>query len=714
MQKQKKVLIFITFIFAVFITSLAMPTKTKAFCIICSNEDETYEKEQQFVERIKIIKSALGDSIDEITLAATVLHKRSALEVIESEYDEDWNSSEETAYWGNLKKDRATYTNSESAGGASRDVSEEEVDLLNAAAIVMADSAGWTGSYNEEKYKEALAGTRLIGNNVDKSDSFGQGLSDFNNWLFCGIGFGADAIFSFGNFTFQLATGQDVIHEAERTSTRWANMKKICDNGYIGGVYETALKLDDEDQRQAYKDKTAQEIIDLANYYKQIRGNISATNSEGAVCYYKIRGIDEEVSNVKVQTLRCEYGNDKGSVGDPIDGEEPVDLDSVYIPGVVYGEVGAESNPETQKAQAVYARSYGLTRGGEMNGAYGIGLSIKNGQWILSLRNCTSDQAYCNLDKGCGTLSGGTPQGSTSGGPTLYSGGKGTGLYKPAVAEDAPIRQAVAETKGQVVVDDEGYVKYTPFASNQQNEWASRADSGTKYLDIVKSTANAEVKSDCRGGVGNYDFESYYQASANAPESTSDNINDDLANTPLQNSGAFSSHIKSKVNEAGYGTREAVVAAGVALVGDFIMSTDKRLRYNQASWYGNRHPRQSSEVDGIVNDNFTLDCSGFAWWALYNGGFKLPSYPQTGSQKGWAQSNGYIKSVDAGKPGDFLISDGHIVLIIGTYDGGYYTAEFLNWGKGALINKYGTGGFSTSGYQVIDMDAYYNNASNKR
>lgn len=181
----------------------------------------------------------------------------------------------------------------------------------------------------------------------------------------------------------------------------------------------------------------------------------------------------------------------------------------------------------------------------------------------------------------------------------------------------------------------------------------------------------------------------------------------DLASTEYETIDGFNEYIKTQVNSAGYGTRAAVVAAGIALIGDYIKATGKRLRYSQDG-------RQGENQEGIAKTNFYLDCSSFAWWAVYNGGFKQPSYPQTGSQTTWAQGKGYLKSVDAGQAGDFLINSGHIVMIIGSYDDGYYCAEFKGRAYGGLITQRSYSSLSLSGYSLIDMEDYYNNVDNVR
>jgi hypothetical protein len=201
------------------------------------------------------------------------------------------------------------------------------------------------------------------------------------------------------------------------------------------------------------------------------------------------------------------------------------------------------------------------------------------------------------------------------------------------------------------------------------------------------------------------ELEKYYQASENAPVSK-EKPSVDLASTSYSNVDTFNQHIKDSINSAGYGTRAAVVAAGVSLVGDYIVATGKRLRYSRSSL------RQESENEGIVKDDFYMDCSSFAWWTLYNAGFNIPSFPNTGIQKEWAEANGYLKDPSQGQAGDFMISSGHIVLIIGIADDdNYYIAHFSGALYGAKIDKKSK---HASGFNVIDMEAFYNDASNKR
>lgn len=217
-----------------------------------------------------------------------------------------------------------------------------------------------------------------------------------------------------------------------------------------------------------------------------------------------------------------------------------------------------------------------------------------------------------------------------------------------------------------------------------------------------------------------------YNMSQKAEQSTN-TPSEDLKDTYFDTVENFNQYIKNNVNNAGYGTREGVVAAALSLVGGYTFATGKRLRYQQTSdIYPNiPYDRQESNTEGIVNDEFYLDCSGFAWWAIYNGGYQIPKdsngqdiWTSTWYQKNWAENNNILSSIDNGKPGDFLIynnnNSGHIVMIIGQYDSGYYVVEFSSWEEGAQINKRSFSSLESDGYQLINMDQYYNETDNIR
>ena len=204
------------------------------------------------------------------------------------------------------------------------------------------------------------------------------------------------------------------------------------------------------------------------------------TKDTSLVCSYDVNG--KNVSNIKVQLLQCSDDN----VGEPIEGEELIDFEK-YVLGVVYAENG-DAPTEGLKAQAIAARTYALLRADNMNGAYNLELKQENGQWILSIRNCTEDQVYCDPDKGCWSN-------SSSAGGTVHSGYDSSKAYgKPALAQDAPIRAAVAETSGKVLVGSDGKVINTPFNNTDQMAWNELANGGKDHFEILKSKYSEATK----------------------------------------------------------------------------------------------------------------------------------------------------------------------------------------------------------------------------
>lgn len=219
-------------------------------------------------------------------------------------------------------------------------------------------------------------------------------------------------------------------------------------------------------------------------------------------------------------------------------------------------------------------------------------------------------------------------------------------------------------------------------------------------------------------------LEIMHQTSANAPVSA--NIPAvDLGATSFKTVENFNQYIKDNVNAAGYGTRNGVIAAGLSLISGYNFATGKRLRYSQPERQVNAETN-NIDAEGIVNADFYLDCSSFAWWALYTGGFKTPLFSSgnntqayTGDQINWAKETGSLKPFEEGRAGDFLIrhvtqANAHIVMIVGKDETGYYCAEFSSPDNGAQITKKTFTDLNNNGYNLIDMDAYYSNSNNVR
>lgn len=210
----------------------------------------------------------------------------------------------------------------------------------------------------------------------------------------------------------------------------------------------------------------------------------------------------------------------------------------------------------------------------------------------------------------------------------------------------------------------------------------------------------------------NYDFEDYLNIIDSASYGSSDVAG--VLSGVNSSVDQFNSHLKDMVNQAGFGTRQGVVAAGVAMSGEYAKITKQRIPYNQRL-------RQQPGGEGIVNSSsMYLDCSSFSFGALYNGGFNLPPIiAQTDYIYEWASSNGMVKSISEGQPGDFIITEGkgHIMLIVGSFDGGYYIAHANYSPHGVTMIKLTydqARSYCSTLSVVIDMTSYYNNSSNVR
>lgn len=217
-------------------------------------------KELQFIAKVKAIKLALGNQINEPALIATVMHKYGALQVISDSYDENYNSQTYTDNFADLSNLVSMGVNTASA----KDVKNEQIDLLTAAAIVMVDSSGFGNPYNEEKYKEALAKDKMVGTNDIWGEMFNRGV--------CALGKVIDDVQTPFQFVGGLISGDTPADVIKAKFTRYANMEAICNNGYIGGVYENIQRMEDGKAKQAAKDQIAKEIIEDVNTYKELFG----------------------------------------------------------------------------------------------------------------------------------------------------------------------------------------------------------------------------------------------------------------------------------------------------------------------------------------------------------------------------------------------------------------------------------------------------------
>ena len=302
-------------------------------------------------------------------------------------------------------------------------------------------------------------------------------------------------------------------------------ISRVIDSMFDGNMYsETVFKenlMDDiipryiKNTSEGDREQIVNDIFTyIDNYYdiigKKTNGSCTSTGS----CSYDIKGFyipggagnvakSMQVSDLKVRLMECGSPYGSGSYNTPIH-QDLVDFES-YIAGVAYAEIGTSAPPEAIKAQMIVARSFALSRPTAMGNSLGKKLEQENGQWILQIASCVSDQVFCNIDEGCSYMGGGDGQGG------IVRSGHVPGAVKTRdpLPQDHPLRTYAKETEGEVLVNSQGYIIASGFLSTDQNNFSALANSGLNYKQILLQHYNQGsrnygasdvVKSSCGGG----------------------------------------------------------------------------------------------------------------------------------------------------------------------------------------------------------------------
>ena len=310
----KKYFIFL-FIFCLLFFSfpkvtLAEKEASKAiYCPLCehkSDDDPLYDKERQFYLKINIIKSIFGKSIDEVALAAAVLHRYNNKELAyEREYDEDFSADKWKQMWRDVNSSRSAKVTDDddnvvfSEEEAKRIEANEQIDLITTAAIVMIDS-NQLGTYSDACFKDGLAGDGLVGNTVTSSNS---SFIKLVNGLFCGV-YKIAELPNPITYIQGLFSGDSLLVTSETSKRRLVNTNLVCENGYVGGLYDS-YKIKDETLKKNAKKLYAQQIIDFANYYREHYGNydgdsVSCNNSGVTGSYSSWKQYDSRWKDIQI------------------------------------------------------------------------------------------------------------------------------------------------------------------------------------------------------------------------------------------------------------------------------------------------------------------------------------------------------------------------------------------------------------------------------
>lgn len=208
----------------------------------------------------------------------------------------------------------------------------------------------------------------------------------------------------------------------------------------------------------------------------------------------------------------------------------------------------------------------------------------------------------------------------------------------------------------------------------------------------------------------------------------------------LSNNGSsveeFNEHLKSEIEKAGVGTRDASVAAAVTLIGS-LAEQGYKINYQWGgihtelginSQYGT--PVGTGSCDGsyaaqgydpsVCRTNYKwygFDCGGFVTWAIYNGmqGSNSPGGVTVSRSNIFSYSANNKISLNSNKAvckiGGVLDSTGHIVLVVGHDDVNkqYIVAEAtgsrINTGYGGVKLSYYP--YGKEGYWCGNLDDIY-------
>lgn len=271
----------------------------------------------------------------------------------------------------------------------------------------------------------------------------------------------------------------------------------------INSIFPSYLPGRDTDEYEDMADEVFQYYED---YLDLIDSDTSSCASIGS-CVYNIKGfyisnrgnVSQEmtISDLKVRLMECSGSFGSGNWNTPLAGEELVPFEQ-YVLGVAYQEIGPSAPDEAIKAQMVAARSFSLARPISMGNANGKKLEEENGQWILQLSSCVADQVYCNPDLGCSAMNDGEQYG------TIRSGTNYAVKLKDPLPQDHKMRTLANSTMGEVLVNEQGNIISTGYASVIQNRFIDLANQGLNYKQILLQVYGASNidKMDCNTGSG--------------------------------------------------------------------------------------------------------------------------------------------------------------------------------------------------------------------
>ena len=402
-----------------------------------------------------------------------------------------------------------------------------------------------------------------------------------------------------------------------------------------------------------------------------------------------------------------------------------------YVAGVVEHEFGG-ANLETKKAQAVAARSYGLHGASKDNNGNCVITNTSEGFQTYS--NNPSETSIQAANETSGIIlvdengnvarseysSNSLPQPYNSYGGTITMSERNLQIprdwwnsHKTCSDSDLNTPKKEKDAYGRTV-----YGCGHGRGMGQIAAWYLSLEKGYTYDQILDFFYGSESEY-------NWSLASTKSASSNCTSSNNGNFQTlstynighsglKILNSPLSSSDIsnLNDYIDKEINKAGYGTGEAVAAAGQSLA----YGLEQLGYYLGYCWGGDRSSMgvgtswgsNSSSCDSPTktHEYYGMDCSGFVSWAIRNA--CKPGYSATTYQMDYGS---HISAKDA-KPGDLMLdTDSHVRLVVkNNGDGTVVTVESGGAYDGVAFSEHG----DESGYNYIDMSSWYSkNCSTK-
>lgn len=266
---------------------------------------------------------------------------------------------------------------------------------------------------------------------------------------------------------------------------------------------------------------------------------------------------------------------------------------------------------------------------------------------------------------------------------------------------------------------------------NGMSAWGAMylAEQGSDYEDILEYYyGDFEIKSIYKsfGYTGEFPIEPNNELYANLSFLTGESFSNFLVNHG-SSVEEYDSYLYDSIEDAGIGTREGVVTAAVTLIGS-LAEMGIKINYQwggkyyqigtnpnwgttaDMSWLCNNYANSGYDKS-VCTTNYKwhgFDCSGFVNWALRNG-----MQDNTVTQQYTSTSSGTsLKANEAVcKPGGTLVSEGHIVLVVGDdaenkrYIVAESTGSRIATGVGGVKLSYYN--YNANGYVCKNLDDLY-------